>query len=304
MQENGNPRWQTAENLIDSWRHEVLEGEPPTLYRVGKGSLASVEIGPGLITAIGGAPGAGKTAFAMQTAFEILLHHDDARLLVCNVEMPMATLVERQIARLSGVTLNDIRHRSVHEDDRPAVAAAFETLAGFADRLAWVAAPPFTTNAVRDAGCGHDANVVVLDYIQQVQPAEETGDARQRIDAVMSELRQFSAGAAIIAVSAVSRQRDSKGSNGYSSDALNLASFGGSSGIEYNADSGYVLHVDKEDEDYVVLKHVKARHSGLCDVRLEFDRQVQQFTPGDAGVDIGNAIVPPELAAMWEGGAE
>ena len=59
-------RFQSTADLLDRWRDDVLSGKPPTLYPVGTGELARIEIGPGLVTLIGGAPGQGKTALTMQ----------------------------------------------------------------------------------------------------------------------------------------------------------------------------------------------------------------------------------------------
>ena len=61
-----------AADALASWREDVLTGKPPTLYPVGTGDLARLEIGPGLVTLLGGAPGAGKTAFVMQAVLDAL----------------------------------------------------------------------------------------------------------------------------------------------------------------------------------------------------------------------------------------
>ena len=61
-------RFQPVADLLDPWREDVLSGKPPTLYPIGSGELARIEIGPGLVTLIGGAPGQGKTALTMQMA--------------------------------------------------------------------------------------------------------------------------------------------------------------------------------------------------------------------------------------------
>ncbi len=65
-------RYQSTADLLDAWRDDVLSGKPPTLYPVGTGELARIEIGPGLVTLIGGAPGAGKTALTMQWVLDAL----------------------------------------------------------------------------------------------------------------------------------------------------------------------------------------------------------------------------------------
>jgi replicative DNA helicase len=64
--------YEVAADALGSWRDEVLTGTPPILYPVGVGDMARLEVGPGLVTLLGGAPGAGKTAFAMQLVVDAL----------------------------------------------------------------------------------------------------------------------------------------------------------------------------------------------------------------------------------------
>ena len=96
--------FQSAADCFDGWRDDVLTGNPPTFYPIASaGGLARIEIGPGLVTLFGGAPGAGKTAFTMQGAIDALRLTPTLKALVCNVEMPAAVLLDRQLARLSGI---------------------------------------------------------------------------------------------------------------------------------------------------------------------------------------------------------
>ena len=41
--------FKSAADLLDDWRDDVLSEQPPTLYPVGTGELARIEIGPGLV---------------------------------------------------------------------------------------------------------------------------------------------------------------------------------------------------------------------------------------------------------------
>ena len=94
--------------VFDGWRDDVLTGSPPTFYPIASaGGLARIEIGPGLVTLFGGAPGAGKTAFTMQAVIDALRLTPTLRALVCNVEMPAAGALDRQLARLSGIDLDN-----------------------------------------------------------------------------------------------------------------------------------------------------------------------------------------------------
>ena len=54
------PNFQTATDIFDRWRDDVLSGSPPVLYPIGVGELARIEIGPKLVTLIGGARGPGR----------------------------------------------------------------------------------------------------------------------------------------------------------------------------------------------------------------------------------------------------
>ena len=46
--EKENANFQTAADVFDGWRDDVLTGTPPTFYPVGTGELARIEIGPKL----------------------------------------------------------------------------------------------------------------------------------------------------------------------------------------------------------------------------------------------------------------
>ena len=81
--------------LSSAERDDVLSGTPPTLYPVGSGEFARLEIGPGLVWMLGGAPGAGKTAFIMQLVIDALRLSPLLRVLVGNVEMSAGVLLGR-----------------------------------------------------------------------------------------------------------------------------------------------------------------------------------------------------------------
>ncbi len=58
--------FQVATQAIADWRDKLFSGEPQKIYRVGDGRLGEIELAPGRITFLGGAPAVGKTALAMQ----------------------------------------------------------------------------------------------------------------------------------------------------------------------------------------------------------------------------------------------
>ena len=294
--------YQTAADAFDSWRTEVVTGTAPTFYRVGDGELTWIEIGPNLVTLIGGAPGAGKTAFTMQCAVDALRLNASLRVLVCNIEMTPPVLLDRQLARLSGIDVSTIRYRKLDQTHADRLDQALNTLESIADRLCFLR-PPLNFDNVALSADDFGAQLLVLDYIQRIPPPGEFGDRRGSIDATMNYLRQFAdAAVAVMVVAAVARQKDKRGRSSYAGDALSLASFRESSELEFGADDAFILSPDKDQTDRVTLRHLKARHTEPRDIELRFDRKCQSFTPtadaGRARQPIG--VLAPELAALWD----
>lgn len=298
-----NSRCQLAVDVLDGWRDDVLSGKPPTFYKIGEGDLSRIEIGPGLVTLLGGAPGAGKTAFTMQAVVDALRLTPTLRAVVCNIEMPPPVLLDRQLARLSGVDLTTIRYRQLTAEHAERIDTGMATLSEVCDRLAFVR-PPFDLKNIAATADDFNAKLIVLDYIQRITPPGEHGDKRGSVDATMNHLRAFAdAGAAIIVLSAVGRSKDSKGRSSYSGEGLSLASFRESSELEFGADDAFILTPDDEAEGNVILRHFKSRNGECRDLRMAFDKPLQRFTSLDSANPAGMAEQPGKLqsaiAELW-----
>lgn len=276
----------TAGDCFDCWRDELLTGKAPAFYPIADaGELARIEIGPGLVTLFGGAPGAGKTAFTMQATVDALRLTPTLRALVCNVEMPPSVLLDRQLARLAGLDAGLIRRRKLDASHGSRMDAGLDGLESIADRLAFVK-PPFTLENIAAAADAFDAGLMLLDYAQRITPPGQHGDRRNSVNALMDYLRQFAdAGLAVLVVAAVGRTRDNKGRSSYAADGLNLASFRESSELEFGADDAFILGPEARDAGLVTLRHLKARHGEQRDVPLRFDKARQAFTPEDSSAE-------------------
>jgi integrase len=127
-------------------------------------------------------------------------------------------LLDRQLARLSGVDLSTIRHRRLGEAHAERIDQALATLEPLAERLCFVR-PPFSLSNVAATADAFDADLLVLDYIQRIPPPGEHGDKRGSVNATMDFLRQFAdAGFAVIVLSAIGRIKDRKGRSSYKAD--------------------------------------------------------------------------------------
>jgi replicative DNA helicase len=293
--------FQTAADVLAAWRDDVLRGKPPTLYPAGAGEVQRIEIGPGLVLLLGGAPGAGKTAFTMQLLLDALRLTPTLRAVVCNVEMPPAVLLDRQLARLSGIDLSLIRRRKLGTEHGERIDRAMATLEPLAERLAFVS-PPFDLTNVAATADAFDAGLLLLDYIQRIPPPGEHHDKRGSVNATMDYLRQFAdAGTAVIVVSAIGRTRDNKGRSCYAGDGLNLASFRESSELEFGCDDAFLLTPDEDSDDCVTLRHLKSRHGEAKDLALTFDRKRQHFEAVGSGQTAGPDAEQQRaaLAALW-----
>ena len=294
-------RFQTASGLLGGWRDDVLSGKPPTFYPIGDGELRRLEIGPGLVTLFGGAPGAGKTGFVMQAVIDALRLTPTLRAVVCNVEMPSTVLLDRQLARLSGIDLTTIRYRRLRKKHATGINFGMTALDGLADRLAFVR-PPFDLSNVAAVAKEFDAGLIVLDYIQRIQPPGIHGDSRSSVNAAMNHIRELAdAGAAIIVLSAVGRTKDSAGRSSYSGEGMNLASFRESSELEYGADDAFILTPDDKAEGEIILKHLKSRNGECRNLRMRFDKPRQSFTPIDLLQTSGEVETPVETSGTKEG---
>lgn len=247
----------------------------------------------------------------MQLVFDALRLNTKLRACVCNVEMGAEALLDRQLARISGIDLTSIRDRAVEATHMDRIDAAMVSIEPVVERLSFVTAP-FDLGNVAEVVDATGADILMLDYIQRIKPAAQVGgkasDRRGDVDATMDYLRQFAeAGMAVFVIAAVARTKNKKGQSSYDADGLGLASFRESSELEFGADDAFLLVPDKDDRDAVVLKHLKARHGEPRDLSLEFDRSLQRFTALDAGMPgktafaVNQQDIDRKLKDAWAG---
>jgi replicative DNA helicase len=280
------PNFTTAADLFGTWLTDVKRGEPPTRYTLPP-PFAALDIRPGRLILCGGAPGAGKTAALLQVGIDLLRLNDTARLLMANVEMHPTLLVDRIVSRLAKVPLTAITNRVLTADQLGRVKAALDALSPLVDRLAFLHAP-FALEHVAAARRAFEANVLLLDYIQRFSMGDPSRDKREQLETAATMLRRFcDAGAAVLVVSAVARQKHAGGST---YRGLNLASFRGSSELEYGTDAAYLL--EPGDGGIRTFRCEKNRYGAVADIPTAFDPITQKFTPAPAGRDTYDATAP------------
>lgn len=291
----------SAASLLEPWEQSIASGEGPVVYRH---SFPVPEISPGSIVLVGGAPGSGKTALIMNVVVEMLRFTPSLKVLVVNVEMSPNALLDRQLARLSGIDGQTIRHRRFTKEHDERLGAGIATIRSFSDRIAFLR-PPFDLNNVAVSADEFGADVIVLDYIQRIRSAQGDGEARAGMNRVMDDLRKFtSAGVAVIVLSAVGRSKDNKGRTSYAGADLSLGSFRESSELEFGADDAFILApASSKGGNLMRLSHLKCRHGAIQSLDLDFDRAHQSFTiPGKGaenpvGTELADLFNATEAAA-------
>jgi replicative DNA helicase len=280
------PTLTTGADLLGTWFAEVARGEPPVRFSL-PDPFVALDVRPGRLMLFGGAPGGGKTAALLQIGIDMLRVNESARLLVANVEMVPALLLDRVASRLSAVPLAAIADRTLTPDQLGRVRAAVGALEPIAGRLAFLHAP-FALEHVAAAGTAFGANVLMLDYIQRFTVGDGKGDKREQLETAATVLRRFcDAGAAVLVASAVARQKHAGGSTYH---GLNLASFRGSSELEYGTDAAYLLVPG--DSGGVCFQCEKNRYGAVADIPTAFDPTTQTFTPAPSGLDGFDAATP------------
>jgi replicative DNA helicase len=299
-----------GKDLFEAWYQNILTGQPPRTWSLGE-PFNHVQVGPGRIHLVGGPPGAGKTALLMQWVIEALALNPDLRVAVANVEMSPARLMDRQLARLASIPLTRILRRQFEPVDLLKRSKGFERIQAVVDRLAF-AQGPYSLERVADVADDFGADLLVFDYLQRFELGGRYNGLREKINAMMSMLRNFaSGGVGIIAAAALTRSRDSSGRSSYEGKHLGMASFRESSELEYGCDDAFLLYpIEDEDDEQagndgsiqpMMLSHVKSRDGELKSIALEFHRRFQKFKLLD---DKGPAV--PSVAAsvnqVWQAG--
>lgn len=273
------PKFQTGDTLLGSWMTDVERGEPPVRFALAQ-PFDRLDLRPGRLLLFGGAPGHGKTAAILQTVVDLLRLNPSARVLVANVEMTPTLLLERAVSRLSGVPLTPIADRTLKPEQLECVRIGVQALEQVADRLAFLSAP-YSLVHLAAAADAFGAHVLVVDYVQRFAAGDGSKTGREELEEAATVLRRFcDQGACVLAVSAVARQ---KGVIGSTYAGLGLASFRGSSELEFGADGAYLLN-RPDDGNLVAFVCAKNRHGPLETIVTEFDAKVQTFRMPPSGL--------------------
>lgn len=254
---------------------------------------------------LGAMPSVGKTTLAKQIADNVVERHEDAACLFVSLEQSKGELRVKTLSRLSGVENRDMQ-RGRLDTTSPAwkkVVEAKDTFASYAGRLQVLEGDRTTTpDRIRLAALQLRQKtqaarlLIVVDYLQIVPTDDQVADPRQKVDAVVSELRRIGRDLDCTVLAIASINRASYGNAGGT-----LAAYKESGAVEYGADIAAVMVEDKDkekgEENYlgvmrswkkVLLDVIKNRNGEKARVELRFFPAVSRFQ------EVGKGSLPEE----------
>ena len=274
---SGVRRLTMERGFLDFFKRHSQE-QPPDHLRLGLGCLDDlVQIRPGDMVVIGGYASAGKTAFALQLAFQIA---KTKRVGFFSYETAADKLHDRLVACQTPTSFSRMMTGKLEYDDYGRVKDMREHLTGPAIEL--LESYGMTVSGIGAHAMARHYDVVVVDYLQKIAAAR-TGRSLsefERVSQVSNDLQQLGrrTGKTIIALSQLSRAE-------HDQRAPTMASLRQSGQIEQDADVVLLLYKEFPKERYSRrCLDVAKNKDGIAGtgMLLNFDGDKQRFSPSSA----------------------
>lgn len=239
--------------------------------RVGKLDVATAGLHPEELTTIAARPGVGKTAIAMQIGLNIA--SNKRKVMMTSLEMSSVQLCQRIIAANSGLDGNDLRRGNLDGEGwrkTMDVGQMFATENFIIDKTS--KKPQHIRSKIRK----HKPDLVIIDYLQLLQPDEKLGSREQEVSSMTRALKLMTLEfkIPIIILSQLNRNAEGK--------RPSLADLRESGAIEQDSDNIIFIHrlTNSELSDMIsegiysidFLEEMKTKGNVLADVILEKQR--------------------------------
>lgn len=229
-------------------------------------------------------PSVGKTAFALNLAYNISLNSDEA-VAVFSLEMPAEQLIQRIICAAGSLNAESLRSGSILRESNERYYAAAEKVGKcnlYIDDTPGIRVGEIAAKC-RRLKRDHGLKLIVIDYLQLISgPANSRESRQQEVSDISRQLKMIAREleCPVLALSQLSRsveKRDNK--------RPVLSDLRESGAIEQDADIVSFIHREdyqdpkKEAEtqgatDIIIAKH---RNGALADIRLVFQKQYSKF---------------------------
>ncbi|PVB19769.1 replicative DNA helicase [Mycobacteroides abscessus] len=226
----------------------------------------------GGLYAIGGRPGFGKSAVAMNASM-FCAERDLRTLLVC-MEMPRGQVMRRMAAAGAGVNLSELIRGSWDLEADRRIQNYIDTNLTMPFKLLDKTAMT-VENVISHCRKDGPFDVIVVDYLQQLK-ASDRRDSRERQIAHMSwSLKQLALEMDAVVLAPTQLNRGPMQQNGKMRAPV-LTDLRESGGIEQDCDGVILLHYPENEIDFVDFVVAKNRNGSEGSITLRFDKYRQQ----------------------------
>lgn len=237
---------------------------------------------PGDYTLLAARPSMGKTALGLNMAEKMVINKK--KVLIFSYEMTENQLVTRMLSGLGKVDANKINKRKglqMNEEDWTRLINAAEALN--TDNLKINDDPTLTVaqmqSIARKMKMTDGLDIVIIDYLQKVRPANAKGDRRSQVEQISSDIKNMAKilNVPVIVISSLSRESEKK-----AGQIPALSDLRDSGQLEYDADIVMFLHRPAyydatAYEKEAILLIDKHRNGPLGRVDLVWESQYTKF---------------------------
>lgn len=222
---------------------------------------------PGDLIILGGAPSAGKSAFALQCAWHWASDHSVG---FFSLETSAQKLFDRQMAACTGIPMEDIKGNCIRQEGWELLRRASEDIS--ARRLDYISAAGMTVADIRALTIRRGYQVILIDYLQLIQGGGENRTAQVTAISIALHTLAQSLGVTVLALSQLSR-------SGPGAEKPTMHHLRESGQIEQDADVILLLSLANKDrpEGPRILQIAKNKEGTRGKMLLDFDGRHQTF---------------------------
>ena len=232
-----------------------------------------VHLRPGGMNVIGAAPGRGKTALALQIAYN---QAKDYRVGYYTLEADDDQLFERLLASTSSTSMDRLTNKQTLDKlDYSRIASASKDLAG---RKLWIqSAHGWTTDEIFHHAVAHRYDVIFIDYLQLISC--DARDRTQEVAKISMRIHTLAQRNKILVHALSQVSRDFKGDK--KSEEIGMSDLRESGQIEQDADSIMLLYLASKGDfsGHRQLKIAKNKQGRTGQLELNWYGETQRFEP-------------------------
>lgn len=244
---------------------------------------------PGELAVLAARPSVGKSAFALNFAFSVAC--SGKRSQFHSLEMSRKQLIDRLVANVGSVDVGAFREGISIIERQKAKEAAFR-VRGLPIQVFDCAIAKVKTGDIRHRirtaqHRGGDIGLVVVDYLQLMEPQERLSNREREVAEISRALKQMAGelNVPILLLAQLNRKSEEAKREPLLSDLRE------SGAIEQDADIVIFLHQARSaygnPNEPVRVIVAKGRSSGVGKVHLEFQRRFQRFVDSDEAAYMG-----------------